>query len=113
MTKGSTVELGLLYYKKHDFDKEAVEYKEILKVDPENVDALYNLAWNLESHGKYKDATPMYEKALKLAPDDTEILYQLGLSYLAQGERGKAIDMYGRLRNYDSGNDELLRRLIK
>jgi tetratricopeptide (TPR) repeat protein len=110
---GARLELGLLYYRMHDFDKEAFEYNEILKIDPDNVDALYNLAWNLESHGKYREATPMYEKALRLAPDDTEILYQLGLSYLAQGNRGKAIDMYGRLRNFDSGNAELLRRLIK
>ena len=110
---GARIELGLLYYKKHDFDKEAEQYQEVLKLNPDNVDALYNLAWNLESHGKYKEATPMYEKALKLDPEDTETLYQLGLSYLAQGNKGKAMEMYGRLKKIDPGNAEMLRRLMK
>ena len=110
---GARIELGLLYYKKHLFDKEAEEYRQVLKIQPLNVDALYNLAWNLDSHGKYPEATVMYEKALALDPEDTETLYQLGLSYLAQGNKSKATIMYGRLKKLDPGNAEMLRRLIR
>jgi len=71
---GAHLELGDLYYKKHQFDKEAQEYEAVLKVNPDNVDALYGLAWNKESFGKYKEATELYKKALALDPEDTDIL---------------------------------------
>lgn len=110
---GAHLELGDLYYKKHQFDKEAIEYEAVLNVNPDNVDALYGLAWNKESFGKYKEATELYKKALALDPEDTDILYQLGLSYLAQNEKGKALPMYTKLQRLEPGKAEMLRRLMK
>jgi tetratricopeptide (TPR) repeat protein len=110
---GAHLELGDLYYKKHLFDKEAEEYEAVLKVNPDNVDALYGLAWNKETFGKYKEATELYKKALALDPEDTDILYQLGLSYLAQNEKANALPMYTKLQKLEPGKAEMLRRLMK
>jgi len=76
-------------------------------------DALYSLAWNMESRGRYEEAIPFYEKALRHAPADTELLYQLGLSYLAQGKKDKSAEICRQLERFDRGQTGLLRRLIK
>jgi S1-C subfamily serine protease len=110
---GSRLELGEIYYRKHLFDKEAEEYEEVLKIEPENVEALYDLAWNLESHGRYREAAVMYEKALALEPEDTDTLYQLGLSYLTLNEKEKAMAIYSRLNKLEPGKAEMLRRLSR
>lgn len=110
---GAHLELGYLYYKKRQFEKEAREYEEVLKVYPDNIDALYGLAWNRESFGRYREATDLYEKALALKPDNTEIVYGLGLSYLAQGNKAKAMKLYVRLKELEPGKAEILRRLMR
>jgi S1-C subfamily serine protease len=111
--EGAFVALGYAYFRKHDLDKERDAYLEALKLNPNDPDALYSLAWNMQSRGNNQEAIPLYEKALTYAPeDDTELIYQLGLSYLAQGRKDRAMEMYGRLRKYDQGLAELLKRLI-
>lgn len=110
---GVRLELGDIYYRKHQFDKEAKEYEEVLKIEPENAEALYALAWNLESFGRYREAAVMYEKALALEPEDTDTLYQLGLSYLALKEQEKAMAIYARLNKLEPGKAEMLRRLAR
>jgi len=111
--EGAYVELGYAYYRKQDFAKEAEAYEEALKINPDNPDALYNLASNMESQRNYQQAIPLYEKALSLVPEDAEIIYQLGLSYLTQGRKNKALEMSVRLKRLDPGQAELLRRLMK
>ncbi|NVN97584.1 tetratricopeptide repeat protein, partial [Candidatus Nomurabacteria bacterium] len=76
-------------------------------------DALYGLAWNKESFGKYREATALYEKALSYDPDDTDALYQLGLSYLAQNDNKKAMAIYSRLIKLEPGKANLLKKLSK
>jgi tetratricopeptide (TPR) repeat protein len=111
--EGAYVELGYAFYRKQDFEREADAYKAALAINPNNTDALFNYAENLESHYRYPEAIVAYEKALSIEPDDMEILYQAGISYLAQGNRAKATEMCNRLKVLDKGNAELLRRLIK
>jgi len=111
--EGAYVELGYAYYRKHDYEREGAAYREALKLNPDDSDALYSLAWNMESHGRYEEAIPLYEKALKFALEDTELLYQMGLSYLALGKKDKAAEMCRQLDRFDPGQAVLLRRLIK
>jgi S1-C subfamily serine protease len=111
--EGAYIELGYAYYRKNDFEKEYAAYQKALEINENNVDALYSLGTNMESRGKYSEALPYYEKALLLDPKDKELLYQLGISYLAQGKKDKAMDMANRLKQYDRGQAELLRRLIE
>jgi superkiller protein 3 len=111
--EGPHIELAYAYYKKRLYDLEAREYEEVLKINPENADALFGLASNLETRGEYEGAIKMYEKAVALDKEDADSYYQLGLAYLAQGNKGKAMDAYARLKMLDRGYAEMLRRLSK
>lgn len=112
--EGAYIELGYAYFRKQDFKNEEATYRTVLNsINPNNADALYSLAWNMESQGRYPEALPLYEKALKYAPEDTEIMYQLGLSYLANKQKDKALSIAERLKRLDPGQAEFLRRLIR
>jgi Flp pilus assembly protein TadD len=110
---GAHNELGYIYYKRQQYQQEALEYEAVLKIQPDNVDALFNMAENLESRGRYNEAIGYYEKALSLDPSDAETLNKLGLAYLAQGEKNKALRMYEQLQKIDRGSSEMQRRLIR
>ncbi len=111
--EGARLELAYAYYRKHRYEAEAHEYEEVLKNNPENTDALFGLASNLETRGEYEKAIRHYEKVVDLDREDADTYYQLGLAYLAQGDKGKALWAYGRLKTLDPGYAEMLRRLSK
>ena len=111
--EGARLELAYAYYKKRLYALEAREYEEVLKVNPENTDALFGLASNLETRGEYEEAIKKYEKVLTLDREDADTYYQLGLAYLAQGNKEKAMRAYAGLKTLDRGYAEMLRRLSK
>ena len=111
--EGARLELAYAYYKKRLYALEAREYEEVLKVNPENTDALFGLASNLETRGEYEEAIKGYEKVLTLDREDADTYYQLGLAYLAQGDKEKAMWAYAGLKTLDPGYAEMLRRLSK
>ena len=57
--EGAYVELGYACYRKQNFAKEAEAYEAALKINPDNPDAPYSLAWTMESRGKYQQAVPL------------------------------------------------------
>ncbi len=57
---------GLGYFGQEEYDKAISEFNKILKIDPNNVDALYNKGNTLSKTGKFKQAIPFYEKVLNL-----------------------------------------------
>ncbi len=111
--EGARLELAYAYYKKRLYALEAREYEEVLKVNPENTDALFGLASNLETRGEYEEAIKKYEKVLTLDREDADTYYQLGLAYLAQGDKEKAMWAYAGLKTLDPGYAEMLKRLSK
>jgi S1-C subfamily serine protease len=110
---GVHLELGYVYYKKRLYDKEAFEYEAALKLNPDDPEALFSLATNLETRGKYAEAIQKYERTIVLDPENGEALFYLGLAYLAQGDKAKAIAVYPRLKKLDAGSAEMLRRLSR
>jgi S1-C subfamily serine protease len=111
--EGARLELAYAYYKKRLYALEAGEYEEVLKINPENTDALFGLASNLETRGEYEEAIRKYEKVLALDREDADTYYQLGLAYLVQGDREKAMRAYAGLKTLDPGYAEMLRKLIR
>lgn len=65
-------------------------YREVLKLAPDSVPALNNLAYLLVKQGK-PGATALAEKAVKLAPDQPALMDTLALSYADAKELDKAL----------------------
>jgi len=67
------------------------EYRQALKADPENPDALRRLADLLSRRGEFAAATAMYRKYLQLVPDSIPIRRELAMALLANGEKDEAL----------------------
>jgi len=59
---------GLDYFGQAEYDKAISQFNKILKIAPDNVDALYNKGNTLSKTGKFKQAIPFYQKVLTLDP---------------------------------------------
>ena len=110
---GAYLELGQVFYRKHDLLNEARAYEAALALNPNSSEVLLCMAWNLDSRLKFREAIVYYERAHLIEPNNPEVVFRLGLSYLAQGDKAKTLTMATRLQALDPGNAELLRRLAQ
>jgi cytochrome c-type biogenesis protein CcmH/NrfG/TolB-like protein len=75
------------------YDEALAAYQEILKSDPNNVEALKGIGETYLKMKKGPEAVPALEKAYKADPDRRTII-NLGLAYAETGNYGKAIDTW-------------------
>lgn len=76
------------------YDKASEAWAHVLKLDPENLDALRGIGDIDYDLQRYDQATAAYEHFLKLRPDDPEVLTDLGTMYLYTGNADQAIAKY-------------------
>ena len=101
--------LGVLYRTINDFTNAIAEYEEALKIDPNYVDALFDIGatqfnWGLDLRKsaqekgeddptykeKFKAALPYLEKVAELKKDDPNIFQTLAAIYASMGDAAKA-----------------------
>ncbi len=72
-------------------------YAHVLRLQPDNLDALRGIGDIDYDHQKYDQAIAAYEHFLKLKPDDPEVRTDLGTMYLYTGNADQAIVQYGKV----------------
>lgn len=82
-------ELALAYKKNRNYDKAYLFYKEMLQMNPNNVDCLEDCAEMQVRRGQEKDALRTYEQLLQLDADNLAANIFLGNYYYLQAEREK------------------------
>lgn len=70
---------------------------EVLKLNPENVDALTVAAGVLDTLGKKEDARTYYEKAIGIEPENKYLRVSLAFNLASSGRIGEAIEVYKKL----------------
>jgi Flp pilus assembly protein TadD len=68
-------------------------YQALLQKMPDNVDAVYNLAYTYSRLGNFSQATPLYEKTLSLDPRYGKALFGLAAIKLEAGDKRSAVDL--------------------
>ena len=66
---------------KNSLPRAKTEYLKALKIFPQHVDALYNLAVVCEKLGQNDEAIEHYRRYLEIRPDDADVWTQLGVRY--------------------------------
>ncbi|MBN1828151.1 MAG: M48 family metalloprotease [Deltaproteobacteria bacterium] len=66
-------------------------FEDELTKNPDDLDALYGIAFAYESAGYAEKALEFFKRAAKQAPDDPDILRGLGGAYLKMGDTGTAL----------------------
>jgi predicted O-linked N-acetylglucosamine transferase (SPINDLY family) len=73
------------YFKMGDIQKAYYHYSEAVKIEPNNVQALGNLAVTLYNLGKMEEAKSILEKVVQLSPNRLIPLYNLGIFHFNLG----------------------------
>ncbi|HIJ53547.1 MAG TPA: tetratricopeptide repeat protein, partial [Planctomycetes bacterium] len=83
----------------------AVLYQRILKLQPDNVIVINNLAWTLcEEQGKHQQAFELAQRGLKIAPKYIDLIDTRGVAYYRLGQFDKAVqDFTNCLKLYPRG----------
>jgi cytochrome c-type biogenesis protein CcmH/NrfG len=76
------------------YDKAEEAYAHVLKLNPDNLDALRGIGDIDYDRQKYDEAVAAYEHYLKKKPDDPEVRTDLGTMYLDTGNADQAVVQY-------------------
>ncbi|MHB0884898.1 MAG: tetratricopeptide repeat protein [Bacillota bacterium] len=69
--------------------------------NPNDAQALYDLADAVNNQGDYAKAVGYYERALALRPNDLNIMTDLGTAYYYSGDPDKGLDTYAKVLKVD------------
>jgi tetratricopeptide (TPR) repeat protein len=86
--------LGIDHQKRKEH-KQAIEaYRKALRMDPNYVEAHYNLGYGYSKLGLHREAIEAYKQAIRIQPDAANTHYNLGISYSKLGLHKEAIEAY-------------------
>ncbi|UII34134.1 tetratricopeptide repeat protein [Fulvivirga ulvae] len=75
--------------------------REILKQDPENEKALFNMGALSMQSNQYDKAIERYSKLVELYPENTQARFFLGVSYMETGQKDKAKEQFIKVKELD------------
>jgi tetratricopeptide (TPR) repeat protein len=96
------------YLAAEQYDKAEKEYREVLRLAPEDPAALRQLGIVYVSQGQLLQAYPLLKKSLELQPDDPEIQLKLGTILLSSGAYADARDAAQQVLDKQPGNEQAL-----
>jgi len=85
---------GLYYYEIHNFELAIHDFKDAVKLDPENTDYQFNLALCQEKLGKSHEAEMIFLKITELDPTHSGAYFNLGNLKFKQKQYDDAISYY-------------------
>ncbi len=85
------INLGTIYYNRHDFALAERFYRQAVEVDPRYALAYFDLGNVLEETGRLSEAIRAYEAAVTLAPIYADAHYNLALAYEKARQPRKAL----------------------
>ena len=94
--KAAHSDLGTVHYRRGEYNKAALEFKEALKANPDDVVARYNLANAFRNLNKPAEAVEQYEKTLAKDPTYVDCYFNMGLAYEDMGKGEDAVAAFER-----------------
>lgn len=86
---------------------------EILKTDPENMDALFEVAFRYQQLGEWSEAIKYYERVLEISENDWATLNNLAYMYETLEDYEMASDYIRRLYVADPSNIEVVKDTVR
>jgi Flp pilus assembly protein TadD len=105
--------LAFLYLLRNAPEKTISELKEVVKLEPENIEANYKLARLLLSRGQTDDAIGVIEKVKSTSPAGPVFVTLLGDAYFKKGDLNRAEEKYLQALAVQQGNVEAVLGLAR
>ncbi|HUA16423.1 MAG TPA: tetratricopeptide repeat protein [Verrucomicrobiae bacterium] len=87
-----------------DYESAITQYRKLLEVRPDNIEAKVNLGACLSHVGRYDEAVATYRSVLGALSNKNMVLLDLGLAYYKKGDLGNARDQFAALHQSQPGN---------
>ena len=94
---GSILEIirrGDKYRNQQQYEKAIEVYREVLELDPNNIDAYYGIGYSNLKMGLNDKSIGSFMKAVRIDPYDPETHYNIGIVYFLIKEKGPAFEQY-------------------
>ncbi|MBV8119270.1 MAG: tetratricopeptide repeat protein [Alphaproteobacteria bacterium] len=88
--------LGLLHLRRRQLTEAEEEYRAALRLDPNFVPALVNLADLDRAFGRDEEGADLLRKAMAIEPDNADVRYALGLYLVRKHDYPEALDLLRR-----------------
>jgi putative PEP-CTERM system TPR-repeat lipoprotein len=106
----SDIQIAELAVMTNDFDLAAKQYIAVLKIEPDNIRALNNLAYILIEQDNYQKALEYAKRAAELSPEYPAVLDTFGTTLFKTGQYNEAVKIFDKVYNFDKSNAEVALR---
>jgi len=96
--------LGLLDLRRRQLPEAEKEYRTALRLDPNFMPALVNLADLERARGRDEEGAELLKKAMTIEPDNADVRYALGLALVRKRDYAGALDLLRRAHELEPGN---------
>ena len=103
--------LGAVHFNISNLEKSEKDFKTVLRLSPNDVDAMNNLGLIYKENGMLKEATTYLRKALTIKPNFIGCYYNLGIVLQEQGRLDEAVTSYKTALKYKSDYAECYNNL--
>jgi tetratricopeptide (TPR) repeat protein len=95
-TAAQLIQQGLFHHRQGDIASAMERYVEVLRIDPQNADALYYVAVVACQEGQYRQGIELARRAIEKGPPQARVYNLLGQALYREGERLEAIKNFDR-----------------
>ena len=117
LTIDQTFALAIQNHQNNNLQDAQDYYQKVLELDPNVVEAHYNLGVIFQGLGEHQKAKDCYEKAIAIDPNYVDAQYNLGVLFRNLGEHQKAKEYFEKIikinPNYANAHNQLLKSLFK
>ena len=92
--------VGVIQTELKQFDDAVGTFENILEIEPENIHAIFHLAYLYERSYRLNEAKELVERGLRLTPDSAELWFMTGKLRQRDNDLKRAIDAYERAIQY-------------
>lgn len=96
--------LGQAHHRAKGYSDALEEYRQVLRLRPDNAEALVCMGVLYCEMGMYNEAVEAYMKAIEVRPDAVEVYSKLGTVHVIRGEYNEAIAVFQRALGIDPAN---------
>jgi putative PEP-CTERM system TPR-repeat lipoprotein len=109
----SDIQIAELAIMANDFELASSQYIEVLKIEPDNIRALNNLAYILIEQGNHQKALQYAKHAAELSPEYPAVLDTYATTLFETGQFNEAVEVFDKVYNFDKTNADLAIRYVE
>jgi len=99
--------IGCAYAEKKQFDLAISNFKQLQKLDPDDIENLHNLGNAYIEKGEYDSAIEIFKEILKFNQKDTNTFFKIGVLYSKKNNPDIAMKYFNQVLEIDPNNPEI------